>query len=111
LHLETDDGALAEDFPVKLDAQSAAEVNWLNNELDFARFAGSFDISASAGDPASLRLGVFAGFSEGELRGSLIADIVTERTKKDDATLTQGAVVTVAQWRGAPAGSNPAAQR
>jgi hypothetical protein len=99
MHLESADGALAEDIPVSFEAQSANDVSWLNRQLDVGQFAGGFSISASAGDPSSLRLGVFAGVSDGDLSGALIGDIVTERSNKGGATLTQGAVVTVAEWR------------
>src|SRR5262249_10093377 len=38
LHLESADGALSEDIPVTLEAQSLSDVHWNNRELDFADF-------------------------------------------------------------------------
>jgi hypothetical protein len=105
LHLASDDGALAEDIPVTFGARSPSDIEWSNRHLEFEQFAGSFTISASEGEPASLRLGVFASITEGEVEGALIGDVILDRSTKGGGELTQGAVVTVARWLEDVAGS------
>jgi len=109
LHLESADGALAEEVPVTFDAHSPSDVSWLNTQLDFPQFAGSLAISASVGVPNSLRLGVLGSVTDGDFKGSLVSDVVTKSEQVGGGTLSDFAVVTVAEWGNSPAA--PAAQK
>lgn len=98
MHLESDDGALSEDLPVNFQARAPGDADWVNSELDFAGFAGSFTYSASGGVPASLRLGLFGRVVDGELQGSLVGDMLTRVEHFNGGYTGGGPVVNVAEW-------------
>jgi hypothetical protein len=99
LHLETEDGALAEEIPVELEAFSPDEAYWKHADLDFENFAGSFEMSANVGEPGSLRLGVFGTITDGAVEGSLLGDLIVERDKRGSSESAGGMVFTIARWK------------
>jgi hypothetical protein len=103
LHLESDDGALAEVLPVTFIAQAPNAIQWSNLDIDVSQLAGNFSITASEGDPSSLRLAVLGSIVDGEATGSLVSDVILERTRTGGGENTLGAIVTVAEWRATPA--------
>jgi hypothetical protein len=60
--------------------------------------SGSFSISAHAGLPETLRVGVFGQLSPEGASGSLLGDVVVERKRDGNATSVQGTVLTLAHW-------------
>jgi hypothetical protein len=109
LHLDSDDGALAETLPVTFIAQSPNAVEWHNLDLDLDTLAGTFSITASAGDPTTLRVGLVASITDGNLSGSLIGEVVLEHTVISDGNgeITNSGLVLVAQWLDAPPAAAP----
>jgi hypothetical protein len=84
--------------PKRFPDDFARSHGWSGADLDFAAFRGSFSISAHAGLPETLRVGVFGQLGPEGASGSLLEDVLLERKRDGNATSEQGMVLTLAHW-------------
>lgn len=96
LRLKSEDGALADDWPVKFTAISTERASFGAPELPVAAFRGSFVITSAGPAGEKLRLGVFGSIDPRQASGSLLA----EWRGADDAAAL-GDLYTVANWASA----------
>jgi len=96
LRMKSEDGALADDLPVKYTALSTESAAFAASDLAFAALRGSFVITSTGPAGEMLRLGAFGSIDPRQASGSLLAEWQRRRDGGEP-----GEVYTVANWASA----------
>jgi hypothetical protein len=95
LHIETDDGAFREDFPVDLTAYDISQVVFQHRNVDFANINGSFALSAAGPYASTVALDIIGNAGVAQVaEGTIYGSVVTDQSHSSQA----GRVFTVARW-------------